>query len=71
MAVSAVGAAAGLAGALVVSRFAGALLFEVSPNDPVALAGACGLLLGVALIAAYVPARLASRVDPARALQAE
>ncbi len=71
MAVSAVGAAVGLAGALVVSRFARALLFEVSPTDPVALAGACGLLLGVALIAAYVPARLASRVDPARALQAE
>jgi predicted lysophospholipase L1 biosynthesis ABC-type transport system permease subunit len=71
MAVSAVGAAIGLAGALVISRFARALLFEVSPNDPVALVGACGLLLGVALIAAYVPARLASRVDPARALQTE
>ena len=40
-------------------------------NDPIALLGACTLLLVVALIAAYVPARLASRVDPARALQAD
>ena len=71
MAVSAAGAAVGLGATLVVSRFARALLFEVGPNDPLALAGACTLLLVIALIAAYVPARLASRVDPARALQAD
>jgi predicted permease len=71
MGVSAAGAAIGLAVAVLVSRFAQALLFEVGPNDPVALIGACTLLLVVALIAAYVPARLASRVDPARALQAD
>lgn len=71
MIVSAAGAAVGLAVAVLVSRFAQALLFEVGPNDPVALLGACTLLLVVALIAAYVPARLASRVDPARALQAD
>jgi len=46
------------------------LLFEVSPTDPLALIGACALLLAVAAIAAYVPAYHASRVDPARALQA-
>jgi putative ABC transport system permease protein len=71
MSVSAVGAVVGLAGAMTVSRFARALLFEVSPNDPAALVGACVLLLVVALLAAYVPARFASRVDPARALQAD
>jgi predicted permease len=71
MGVSAAGAAVGLGAALLVSRFARALLFEVGPNDPIALLGACTLLLVVALIAAYVPARLASRVDPARALQAD
>ena len=71
MGVSAAGAAIGLAVAVLVSRFAQALLFEVGPNDPIALLGACTLLLVVALIAAYVPARLASRVDPARALQAD
>jgi putative ABC transport system permease protein len=71
MGVSAAGAAVGLGAAVLVSRFARALLFEVGPNDPIALLGACTLLLVVALIAAYVPARLASRVDPARALQAD
>ena len=71
MGVSAAGAAVGLAAAVLVSRFARALLFEVGPNDPVALFGACTVLLVVALVAAYVPARLASRVDPARALQAD
>ena len=71
MGVSAVGAVVGLAASVLASRFARSLLFEVGPNDPIALLGACTLLLAVALIAAYVPARLASRVDPARALQAD
>jgi predicted permease len=71
LAVSLAGAAVGLAGALVFSRIIASLLFQVSPTDPVALTGACAVLLGVALIAAYLPARHASQVDPARALQAE
>jgi predicted permease len=71
MGVSAAGTAVGLAAAVLVSRFTQSLLFEVGPNDPVALLGACTLLLVIALIAAYVPARLASRVDPARALQSD
>jgi putative ABC transport system permease protein len=71
MTVSALGAAVGLAGALAASRVISSLLFQVSPTDPIALASACAALLTVALIAAYLPARHASRVDPARALQAE
>ena len=71
MTVSALGAAVGLAGALAASRVISSLLFQVSPTDPIALASACVALLTVALIAAYLPARHASRVDPARALQAE
>jgi predicted lysophospholipase L1 biosynthesis ABC-type transport system permease subunit len=71
IAVSLAGAAVGLAGALAFSRVIASLLFQVSPTDPVALAGAFAVLLTVALIAAYLPARHASRVDPARALQAE
>jgi len=47
------------------------ILFQVSPFDPVALLGACGVLLGVALIAAFLPAYQASRIDPTRALKAE
>jgi putative ABC transport system permease protein len=65
------GAAVGIGLALATSRLIASLLFEVSPMDPVALFGACGVLLVVAAIAAYVPAHHASRVDPARALQAE
>jgi len=65
------GAAVGIGLALAISRAIASLLFEVSPMDPVALFGACGVLLVVAAIAAYVPAYHASRVDPARALQGE
>jgi putative ABC transport system permease protein len=65
------GAVVGIGLALAASRVIASLLFEVSPTDPVALIGACVLLLTVAAIAAYVPASLASRVDPARALQAD
>ncbi len=69
--VAAVGAAVGLGGALVGSRLLAALLFEVSPTDPATLGGVCVLLLAVALMAAYVPARRATRIDPVQALRAE
>jgi ABC-type antimicrobial peptide transport system permease subunit len=68
MFVSLGGASAGVIVALGASRLIASLLFEVSPTDPVALAGACGILLAVATIAAYLPAHRASRVDPARAI---
>src|SRR5581483_6528145 len=70
-AVSASGAAFGVIGALITSRFVRSLLFEVSPADPIAIGGACVALLCVAVIAAYLPARYASRVDPARVLQSD
>jgi len=69
--VSFTGAAIGLVCAFAGSRVIASLLFQVSPTDPVALLSACAVLLTVALIAAYLPAHRASRVDPARALQAE
>ena len=69
--VAGVGAIAGLAGALATSRVLSALLFEVSPSDPVSLGGACLVLLVVGGFAAYVPARRATRVDPVQALRAE
>ncbi|MGH7636112.1 MAG: FtsX-like permease family protein [Gemmatimonadaceae bacterium] len=71
LAVCAAGVIAGVAGALAASRLLTSLLYEVSPTDPAALLGACALLLGVAVVAAYVPARRATRIDPARALRAE
>ena len=61
----------GVAGALALSRLLASQLFEVSPTDPVALASACAILMAVALVAAYVPARRATRIDPAEALRAD
>jgi putative ABC transport system permease protein len=58
------GIAAGLAGASLVSRALGALLFQVSPTDPVIFAGMALLFVSVALVASYLPARRALDVDP-------
>lgn len=69
--VAGVGAIAGLAGALATSRVLSTLLFQVSPSDPVSLGGACVVLLLVGGLAAYVPARRATRIDPVQALRAE
>ncbi|MQA91563.1 MAG: FtsX-like permease family protein [Gemmatimonas sp.] len=71
LAVTTVGAVAGLGGALVGSRLLAALLFEVSPVDPVTLVGVSAVFPAVAAIAAYFPARRATRVDPVQALRAD
>jgi putative ABC transport system permease protein len=66
-----IGIIAGLAGALAGARFLQTLLFEVSPGDPLTIASVCALLGIVGLVACYVPARRATRVDPLVALRAE
>jgi len=66
-----VGVIVGLGGALVTSRVLPALLFQVSPIDPLTLVAVCVLLVAVAMLAAYAPARRASRIDPIEALRAE
>jgi predicted permease len=65
------GAAVGLAGTVATSRLFQSLLFEVSPIDPLAFVLAVALLIGVAALAAYVPARRATRIDPVQALRAD
>jgi predicted permease len=65
------GAAAGLVIALVSSRALTSLLFEVSPADPIALGGACLVLMIVGAIAAFLPARRATNIDPVQALRAD
>jgi ABC-type antimicrobial peptide transport system permease subunit len=66
-----VGVIAGLVGALAASRLLRSLLFQVSPMDPLTLAGVCVLPLAVATLTGYFPARRAARIDPVEALQAE
>ena len=65
------GAAVGLVGALIVSHLMAGLLYSVRPTDPVTFAGVALLLIGVALLACYMPARRAIRVDPLVALRHE
>jgi putative ABC transport system permease protein len=66
-----VGLAAGLAGALLLTRLMETLLFGVRPSDPATLAGVVALILAVAAAACLVPAVRATRVDPMVALRDE
>lgn len=66
-----VGIGIGVAAALVLTRFLRNLLFEIKPNDPVTFVSVVFLLLIVALLAFYIPARRAMRVDPMVALRYE
>ncbi len=66
-----VGVAIGLAGALAVTRLIAHLLFEISAADPLTFAAIPCLLLVVALLACYVPARSATKVDPMIAIRHE
>jgi putative ABC transport system permease protein len=71
MKLAAIGIAAGVAAALGLTRLLGALLYGVSPTDPVTFAAVALLLAGVALLACYVPARRVLRVEPTEALRGE
>jgi putative ABC transport system permease protein len=61
----------GLGASLLLTRFLGGLLYQVSPRDPLTLGGIAALLGAVALAACYLPARRATAVDPAIALRSE
>jgi predicted lysophospholipase L1 biosynthesis ABC-type transport system permease subunit len=66
-----IGVFAGIMGALAASRLMGALLFGVSPTDPLIYAIVTSGLFAIALFACWVPARRAARLDPLQALRAE
>jgi putative ABC transport system permease protein len=68
---AAIGVACGIAAAVPLTRLMRALLFEVSPVDPATYAAVCVVLVLAAALAAYLPARRATRVDPVEALRAE
>jgi ABC-type antimicrobial peptide transport system permease subunit len=65
------GAVIGLIGAFGLTRFMKSVLFGVTPLDPLVFIGVPVLLSGVASLAAWLPARRVSRIDPVRALRVE
>ncbi len=66
-----IGVALGILGAAFASRLLASLLFRIAPTDVVTYGGVAALLVGVALVACYLPARRATRVDPVTALRQE
>jgi ABC-type antimicrobial peptide transport system permease subunit len=66
-----IGIAIGIAGSLALGRFLSSMLYGVTPTDPFTVAAVSCLLLLVALIACYLPARRAVRLDPLTALRCE
>jgi putative ABC transport system permease protein len=68
---AAVGTAAGIAGAVLLSKLMAKMLYGVQPTDPLTFAGVTIILGLAALLATGVPARKAARIEPMRALRSE
>jgi putative ABC transport system permease protein len=71
LALTGTGIILGIAGSLVLTRMMRSMLYEVTPTDPLTFGGVTIVLAAVALLASYIPARRATRVDPQIALRAE
>ena len=67
--IAAAGAAFGLVAALAATRVMRSLLYDVAPSDPVTFAAIVALLGAAALLASWIPARRAARVDPVETLR--
>jgi putative ABC transport system permease protein len=68
---AAIGMALGIAGALVLTRFLASMLYGIRSTDPLTYLGVSLLLAAVAMVASYIPARRAAKVDPMEALRYE
>jgi len=66
-----IGLLAGVAGALALTQLMANLLYQVKPADPMTFAVVCALLAGIVLLACWLPARRAAKVDPMTALRSE
>ena len=66
-----IGVATGTAGALILTRYMAGLLYGIGTRDALTFSAVPALMLTVAMIACFVPARRAARVDPARVLREE
>jgi ABC-type antimicrobial peptide transport system permease subunit len=71
LALAVTGVVVGIGAAFGVTRYLGSILYDVHPGDPVTLVAVAAILLFVALVACFVPARRATRVDPMVALRNE
>ncbi|MDE3180585.1 MAG: ABC transporter permease [Acidobacteriota bacterium] len=71
MSLTVIGVAIGIAAALALTRFLSSMLFGVKPADPITFVAVSLILVGVALLACYIPARRAARIDPMAALRHE
>ena len=69
MVLAAIGIVLGLGASAALTRVVNSYLVEVSSTDPITFAGVPAILLGVAMVASYLPARRATRVDPANTLR--
>jgi putative ABC transport system permease protein len=66
---TAAGIVIGAVAAIILTRLMANLLYKVSPRDPIAFGAALIILIAVALVACFLPARRATRIDPVRALR--
>jgi len=66
-----VGLVLGLLGAFLLTRYMQTLLFAVQPTDPIVYAAVSAMLIAVAMVASYLPARRAAKIDPLIALRDE
>ena len=67
----AVGVAIGTAGAMALTKFISSMLYKVEPRDPTTFIAGAALLFLTALVAGYIPAHRAARIDPMTALRCE